>query len=50
MYRLFTLLKPMDSPVEEHAEEEGNEMQAKECTQRVTEGALAASGVQLAAN
>ena len=46
---LFTLLKRADSASEERAEEEGNEMQMKECAQRLTEGVLAASGVQLAA-
>lgn len=49
IYRLFGLLKPTDCPSQEQAEEEGNEMQMKECTQRLTEGVLAASGVQLAA-
>ena len=49
IYRLFRLLKPTDGPSEEQAEEEGNEMQVKECTQRLAEDVLAASGVQLAA-
>lgn len=47
-YRLFKVLKP-DSPSEKQTGEAGNEMQVKECTQRLVEGALAASGVQLAA-
>jgi hypothetical protein len=49
VYRLFRFLKPTDSSSDEQAEEEGNEMQMKECTQRLSEGVLAASGVQLAA-
>jgi hypothetical protein len=49
IYGLFRLLKPTDKLREERTGKEGNEMQKRECTQRLTEGVLAASGAQLAA-
>lgn len=48
IYRLCGLLRPTDKPREEQTEEEGMAMQMKECTQRLAEGVMAASGAQLA--
>lgn len=45
----YKLLKPTDSSGEKQTGEAGNEMRVKESTQRLSEGVLAASGVQLAA-
>lgn len=47
-YWLFKLLKAADSSSEKQTREAGNKMHVKECAQRLVEGVLAASGVQLA--
>ncbi len=47
-YWLFKLLKAADSPGEKQTRKAGNEMPVKECAQRLVEGVLTSSGVQLA--
>ncbi len=47
-YWLFKLLKAVESASEKQTREAGNKMNVKECAQRLAEGVLAASGVQLA--
>ncbi len=47
-YWLFTLLQAAESSIEKPTREAGNKMIVKECAQRLAEGVLTASGVQLA--
>ena len=47
-YWLFKLLKAAGSPSEKQTRKAGSEMPVKECAQRLEEGVLTSSGVQLA--